>query len=170
MKPCPDREEALWLDVYGALAPEERRALERHLETCEPCRQERQRLLRFLQLFREAMPPPALSPEKARALHSSIMRTMEEERAKTWWRKRILGVPIKPIPALVAASLLVAALGWFGLTKFQVPSPVQPVSSIKTEEQMIVKNLEIIENLELLEEMDALRKLVQVLDQRDVML
>jgi hypothetical protein len=33
---------------------------------------------------------------------------------------------------------------------------------------MVVKDLEVIDNLELLEEMDTLRKLVQVVDNRDI--
>jgi hypothetical protein len=65
-------------------------------------------------------------------------------------------------------SLVFVALGWFTINKVYDPSSIQKVSGLKSEEQMVVKDSEVINNLELLEEMDTLRKLVQVVDNRDI--
>jgi anti-sigma factor RsiW len=168
MKACPNHQETLWLDVYGELDPIERSAWERHLETCTGCREERQRLLGLLDLVRDEMDPPLLSPKKARALSWSIKRGLREQRATTRWWKGLLGMPNRLIPALAAVSLVIVALGWFAINKVQSPSSFQNLSGLKSEEQMIVKDLEVIDNLDFLEEMDTLRKLVQVVDNRDI--
>ena len=168
MKPCPDYKETLWLDVYGELDPHEGPAWEKHLETCEGCRQERKQLLRLLQTVKANMPSPALSPEKAGALVSSITRKLGREREETWWRKRLLHIPNRLIPALAAACILMVALGWFSMKGLRSPSSLRSIPSLKSEEQILVKDLDIIKNLELLEEMDTLQKLVQVVDHSDV--
>jgi hypothetical protein len=77
-------------------------------------------------------------------------------------------VPNRLIPALAAVALLIVAFGWFAINKVQSPSFFQNLSGLKSEEQMVAKDLEVIDNLELLEEMDTLRKLVQVVDNRDI--
>jgi anti-sigma factor RsiW len=165
MKACPDCQETLLLDVYGELNSKNRPAWERHLETCAGCSKERRRLLDLLQLVRKEMRPPQLSPEKAHALTWSIKRGLRDQ--PTWW-ERLWDVPNRFIPALAAASLLIVALGWFSISKLQGPSSFQNLSTLKPEEKMIVKDLEVINNLDLLEEMDTLQKLVQVVDNRDI--
>ena len=167
MKPCPDCKETLWLDVYGELDPNERPAWEKHLETCEGCRQERKQLLRLLQTVKESMFSPALSREEAGALASSITRKLRGERKEMWWQKRLLGIPNRFIPALAAASILIVAFGWFSMKGLRNPSSMSSISNLKSEEQILVKDLDIIKNLELLEEMDTLQKLVHVVDQGD---
>ncbi|UCG11391.1 MAG: hypothetical protein JSU72_12675 [Deltaproteobacteria bacterium] len=170
MKSCPDHRETLLLDVYGELAADDRPAWEKHLETCDTCRLERRRLTQLLRLTREAIPSPDLSPEEAKALQSAISRRLRKETGKAQWRTRFLGITARPIPALVAASLLVVILGWFGLRQFQAPPPLRTASSLDLEEEMIAQDRDIIENLELLEQMDVLEKVVHVVDQRDVRL
>ena len=167
MKACPDCQETLWLDVYGELDSKNRPAWERHLETCPGCSKERRRLIDLLQLVREEMRPPQVSPEKARALSWSIKRGLRHQRTTTWW-ERLWDMPNRLIPTLAAASLLIVALGWLSISKFQGPSSFQNLSTPKPEENMIVKDLEVINNLDLLEEMDILQKLVQVVDNRDI--
>ena len=168
MKPCPDHKETLWLDVYGELNPNERPAWEKHLETCEGCRQERKQLLRLLETVKAAMPSPTLSPEKTRALASSITRKLRGEREETWWQKRLIGIPHRLIPAVAAASIVIVAFGWFSMKGLRSPSSMRSISNLQSEEQILVKDLEIIKNLELLEEMDTLQKLVQAVDPGDV--
>jgi hypothetical protein len=169
MKACSKRQETLWLDIYEELNPNERQAWEQHLENCPGCREERQRLLHLLQRVKDEMPPPELSVERARALSWSIKRVLRDQGAVTRWRKRILGVPNRLIPALVAACLLIGVFGWFTIDKLQSPSTFQNLSGLNSEEQMSVKDLEVIDNLELLEELDTLQKLVQVVDHREIM-
>lgn len=164
MKPCPDHKETLWLDVYGELDPNERPAWEKHLETCEGCRQERAQLFRLLQTMKVNMPSPELPPEKAEALARSITRNLRCAREETWWQKWLWGRPNRLIPALTAACILIVALGWFSLQGLRTPSSMRSISNLKSEEQILVKDSDIIKNLELLEEMDTLRKLVQLVD------
>ena len=168
MKPCPDNKETLWLDVYGELDTHERPAWEKHLETCEGCRQERKQLLRLLQTVKVNTPSPPLSRQRAGVLVSSITRKLREEREEKWWQKRLLGIPNRFIPALAAASILIVAFGWFSMKGFRGPSSMRSISNLKSEEQILVKDLDIIKNLELLEEMDTLQKLVHVVDHGDV--
>ena len=141
---------------------------ERHLETCPGCREERQRLIGLLDLVRDEMGAPLLSPKRASTLSWSIKRGLKERRATARWWKGLLGMPNRLIPALAAVSLVIVVLGWFAISKVQSPSSLQNLSGLKSEEQMVVKDLEVIDNLELLEEMDTLRKLVQVVDNRDI--
>ena len=168
MKPCPDHNETLLLDVYGELDPNERPAWEKHLETCEGCRQERRQLLHLFQTVKVNMPSPALSREKAGALVRSITRKLREEREEKWWRKRLWGIPNRFIPAMAAVCILIVVFSWFSMKGPRNPSSMRSISNLKSEEQILVKNLDIIQNLELLEEMDTLQKLVQVVDQGDV--
>ena len=168
MKACPNHQETLWLDVYGELDPMKRSVWERHLETCTGCREERQRLLGLFDLVRDEMGAPLLSPKKASALSWSIKRGLKERLATARWWKGLLGMPNRLIPAVAAVSLIIVALGWFAINKVQSPTLLQNLSGLKSEEQMVVKDLEVIDNLELLEEMDTLRKLVQVVDNRDI--
>jgi len=168
MKPCPDKKETLWLDVYGELDPHRRPIWEKHLENCERCRQERKRLLSLLQTMKDTMPSPTLSHELSRSLAHSITRKLREKQEKTWWRNRLLDIPQRLVPAMAAATILIAALGWFSLKMFRSPSSVSNISNYKVEEQIIAKDLDVIKNLDLLEEMDALQKLVQVVDHEDI--
>jgi len=168
MKACPNHQETLWLDVYGELDPVKRSVWEQHLETCAGCREERQRLLGLLDRVKDQMTPPQLPPKKASALSWSIKRGLREQQATPQWWKGLLGEPNRLIPSLVAVSLVFVALGWFTINKVYGPSSLQKFSSPKSEEQMVVKDSEVINNLDLLEEMDTLRKLVQVVDNRDI--
>lgn len=165
MKACQDRQEILLLDVYGELTPSERPAWEKHLELCEGCRQERDRLRRLLQRLKETVPSPALSPDKVDALAESIKRRLRREREKAWWQRPLWGFPNRLMPALAAVCLVMLVLGWFTLRESGEVSSFQSVSKLNSEEQMIVKDFEVIKNLELLEEMDLLQKLVRVVDE-----
>jgi predicted anti-sigma-YlaC factor YlaD len=169
MKACPDHQETLWLDVYGELHQSDRPAWESHLDKCNGCRLERERIHRLLQQVKEALPSPALTPDKAEALSATITRGLKGESVKSWWQKSPLRVSTRLVPALAAASLLIVAFGWVTLKGIKGPSTAPPIPLLKAEEQMIVKDLDIFSNLELLEEMDHLQKLLQVVDHRDVM-
>ena len=165
MKPCPEHEETLWLDVCGELDPNERPSWEKHLAACEDCRRERKQLALMLQTVRASSPSPILSREETLALASSISRKLREEREETWWRKRLFGIPNSLIPALTAACILIVALGWFSMKGLRSPSSMTDLNS---EERMLAKDLDIINNLDILEEMDTLQRLVQVVDNGNI--
>ena len=164
MKPCPDRKEILWLDVYGELGPNDRAAWEKHLEICEGCRQEREQLISLLQSVKTNTPSPVLSREEERTLSRSITRELRRDREERWWQKRLWGVPYRLVPAVAAASILVVVFGWFSMKGFRSPSSVRSFSNLTSEEQVLVKDLDLLRNLELLEEMDTLQKLVGAVD------
>ncbi len=167
MKPCQDQQETLLLDVYGELAPSEREEWERHLEACEGCCHERERLRQFLQQMKEVMPAPSLAPEKARALADSIIKGLKREKEKRWWRGRGWGIPKRLLPAIAAACLMILAFTWFSMREVEPPSTFRTGGGLTSDQQMIARDLEVIRNLELLEEMEVLEKLVQVVDERN---
>jgi anti-sigma factor RsiW len=168
MKACADREETLFLDVYGELSPGDRPAWERHLKTCSACRGERQRLVQVLKAAGEAMPAPAILPEETNALQQSLIRSWMGERSRPWWHGLFLGIPLRPLPALATACLVLVAMGWFALQWVQTRSLTRTVP--EPQEQIMVSNLEVLENLDLLEEMDDIEKVVRIVDQRDIAL
>lgn len=71
------------------------------------------------------------------------------------------------IPAVVLATLVVGAVGWFSLKTLERGH--SPLKAPTSGELVVNGDLEVIKNLELLEEMDTLRKLVQVIDQSDTL-
>jgi ABC-type enterochelin transport system substrate-binding protein len=59
-------------------------------------------------------------------------------------------------------------MGWFTLQWVQTRSRTRTVP--EPQEKVMVSDLEVLENLDLLEEMDDIEKVVQVVDQRDIVL
>jgi anti-sigma factor RsiW len=168
MKACADREEALLLDVYGELSPRDRPAWERHLETCRACPGERQRWVEIVKAAKEAMPAPAILPEETEALQRSLTRSWTGERSAPWWHGLFLSIPLRPLPALATACMVLTAAGWFVLHWVQTRSLTRTVP--EPQEQIMASDLEVLENLDLLEEMDDIEKVVQVVDQRNIAL
>lgn len=169
MKPCEDRQQSLLLDIYDELTPGERAAWERHLEVCEGCRQERNRLMELLEGVRAAMPSPTLSPEKARAMTRAITERLRGTKEQRWWERRWVWFPNRLVPALAALCLVVAAFVWFSVRDQQRPSALREARVPGSEPQILAQDLDIIKNLELLEEMDVLEKLVRVVDEKNTL-
>jgi len=161
---CREWQETLWLDVHGELTPDERLEWEKHLETCSPCYQERERLLQMLKSVTEAIPEPTLSREDTGALYHAVTGKLKAEHlGKSRWREWFFHGYIRPVHALAACCLLIIAFGWFGLRGPQQTTRVGTISDLGRQEQVIVKEIDLLENLELLEEMDTIEKLDQVL-------
>ncbi len=167
MKPCTHYQETLLLDVYGELNPHERPEWERHLEQCEPCRSERERLLNMLGTVKATMPSPDMASEKAEGLPSSIRRVWREGLEKKPDRKPFWGAPARFAPALAAACLVIAVAGWFSFKEFRHAGIIQKGPKVVMEEQLASEDLEVVKNLELLEEMEDVEKLVELLDRPD---
>ena len=162
MQACEHLIENLTLYVYGELDPVTGQEVANHLENCEGCRQEHERLSTILVKVKEASVSPQLSPLEARAMAADISRKLKAGR-RTWWRQYLDFMPSRLIPAAAMAGalvILVAVVGYLNLNK--APG-IAPVSLNQNEELMLSdKDLEILDNLELLKEMDAIQKLSRV--------
>ena len=166
MKACPDRQEILCLDVHGELSPEMHLGLQKHLESCAGCREERSRLLKMLQRVREAIPTPGLPSEAANRFCWAVKNDMNGLEGKRGGRSWLS--PKRLLPALSGVALLVMAVGWFTMKGLHGPPMVSKSSNLLHEDNVMAKDLDLIKNLKLLEEMDALQKLVQVVDRKEV--
>jgi predicted anti-sigma-YlaC factor YlaD len=164
MKPCPDRQESLWLDVYGELNPAERPAWEKHLKLCEACRSEKKRMLMTLQTIKISMLSPPLSVEKTRKLTGAVARQLQKNSKQSSWRKHLWGQSNWFVPALAATCILILAFGWVSHMEFINGLPFQTAINIDSEEQLPIEEIELISNLELLKEMESLQELIQLVD------
>jgi len=167
MKPCSDYQEMLLLDVYGGLNPAERHLWEKHLSTCEPCRKEKEQLVRLVQTIKTALPTPTLSPDKVTDHVRAIRGKLREEADLPWWRQISFRLPQRLIPALTTACLLLIIMSWFGLKEFKKFGILSTSPQSTSEEQINRNDLEVIENLEFLKEMKDVEKLVKHLDKTD---
>lgn len=164
MNYCRKWKDTLWLDVHGELSPKERPEWKQHLEECRLCRQERERLLHLLKNVTKAMPEAFLSHKDAGAFHHNVMEKLKVQgNEKAWWQQSFFKGYIKPVHALAACCLLIAAFGWFGLKELQQTTRVGTIFNLGTKEQLITENIDLLENLDLLEEMDTIEKLNQVM-------
>ncbi len=161
MKLCNDYREMLYLDVYGEGAQAFRAGFEEHLKICSICRAERDELRHLIGTLRLRLPCPSLSPESAGELSRSVMKILRKESISREGKRSRL----RPfIPVLAAASLLIAALGWF---EFRASDKALSVSKINSEEQLIFKDFDVINNMELLEDMETIKKVVNAVDSGD---
>jgi hypothetical protein len=163
---CADRRETLLLDIHGELPASEQAAWQRHLDVCPGCCQERQELVWLIESAKEAMPPPALSPEHAKAFRESLTMGWRASRVPVWWRGLFFGMSLRPVPALVAAGFLLVVLAWFGLHGLRSTS--HTLRGSEGPKQVVVSDAEVIENLDLLEHIDEIERVVRVVDHRDI--
>jgi anti-sigma factor RsiW len=168
VKVCADRRETLLLEIHGELSASEQPAWQKHLESCSACRRERQELMGLLKAVTDAMPLPTVSPESARTLRDSVTTDWTANRARGWRGGLFFGMSLRPVPALVAAGLVLAVLGWFGFqglrsTSYHLRGP-------ETHKQVVVSDAEVIENLDFLEQMKEIEQVVKVVDHRGIRL
>jgi anti-sigma factor RsiW len=169
MEDCQDFKEKLILDAHGELDQTERFALEGHLRKCKACHRERERLVHFLSQIKEAVPSPELTSAQSRELRGFIERKIGEKKERSWWRKWDVTGGHRLIPALAAACLIFVALGWFSLKVLNDSPSSQPFLGQNGDVSLVTEDMEVIENLEFLEEMDILDKLVERVDDRNVL-
>lgn len=163
MQACEHQKENLTLYVYGELDPVAGRKVENHLENCEGCRHEYQRLSTILAKVRQASVAPQLTPWEARAMAANISRTLKAGPGRTGWRQYLDFMPSRLIPAAAMAAALVIAVAVVGYLNLNKTPGLAPVSLNQNEEIMLSDtDLEILDNLELLKEMDAIQKLSRV--------
>jgi anti-sigma factor RsiW len=167
MKPCTKYKETLFLDIHGELSPEQQGVWNRHLAACAPCREERQRMANLMDQVKKAVPSPTLRPGEAKRIWAHL-REAQDHGENAWWRRK--GAMRKLVPAALAAALVLVFVGGLKVHEFRSLLPFGPKVKVVADQDKPNQtvDLEIIENLELLEEMDSLQKLVQVVDQREM--
>lgn len=167
MKPCTKYKETLFLDIHGELSPQKQVVWREHLAACAPCREERQRMANLLVQTKEAFPSPTLRPGEAKRMWSHF-RDAQDHGENAWWRRK--GTMRKLVPVALAAAVVLVFAGGLKVREFRSLLPFGQDIKVAAdlEEPNRAVDLEIIENLELLEEMDSLQKLVQVVDQREM--
>jgi hypothetical protein len=139
MAACSDHEKTLVLDAHGALTPEERTALERHLAVCDDCRHERERLCALLLTAKEALSVPALTSAEEQLLSSQVQRSLRT--AKPQARPARLGWWLAPV---FAACLVVVVAGWFGLKNSGMDTDI--ITPGRVPEKVVSKNKKLSEN------------------------
>ena len=168
MQACEHLIENLTLYVYGELDPVAEGKVSDHLEGCEACRNEHQRLSSILDKVREASVSPQLSPLQARAMAAEINRTLKAGTRRTWWREYLAVLPTRLAPAVAMAGALVITVAIIGYLSLNRNPGTVTVSQHQNEELMLSDNdLEILDNLEMLKEMDAIQKLSRVVNPDD---
>ncbi len=101
---CHDARESLSAFLDEALAPDERRAVEAHLEGCAECRRELGRLRRTVTLLHRVEP--------ARAPVGFVDRVVEAARPRPWYRRAAAAVflPLSVKLPVEATALVMVAL------------------------------------------------------------
>jgi hypothetical protein len=164
MKPCTHYQETLLSDVHGELRPHERPEWEKHLEQCEPCRLEKERLVTMLSTVKATLSSSDKASDEAEGLPSAIRSAWREGLEKNPDRTPFWGTPLRFAPALAATCLVIALAGWFSFKEFRHAGIIQDGSQVVMEEQLASEDLEVVKNIELLEEMEDVEKLVELLD------
>ena len=165
MGTCLNQKENLILHAYGELDPKAGKEVENHLEICEPCRYEWQRLLSLLGKLRETVDSHALSSQEVKSLVAKIKGNLKIKQKEKWWQRYLDYRPSRLIPALATAGILIISAVIVSYVKVDDSQWLKLFSKNQNEELMLSDgDLEIVKNLEFLKEMDAIQKLSQVVD------
>jgi anti-sigma-K factor RskA len=108
----------LALDAVGVLEASERDAMERHLATCDPCRQSAAQYVdvaAMLPTALELVPPPA---RLRRNLMAQVYAEASAPAGAPWWQRLIAAIPTGRAFTVVGAVAVVAAIvfGIWGAT------------------------------------------------------
>ena len=123
---CEQRADLLALDAVGALEPEERAEVERHLATCATCRPLAAQYADAASLLPAALPtapPPARLRQRLMAeVYGEAIRGTQ----RPWWRRLAAGIPAnRAITAAGALALAAAvALAIWGISERHPSSTV----------------------------------------------
>src|SRR5215813_2684278 len=116
----------LYLALLNDLSPEQVQAVSRHLDTCEQCTRERQRIQRATRLL-ASLPPSEPSPRVDQAILAALADHQEEQvqpqmSLSTSPRRVKRRAPLRFIGQLAAAAVLVLAI-LSGIHLFGLLSP-----------------------------------------------
>lgn len=165
MSACPHYRKTLWLDVYNELPDTARSKWETHLDTCDSCREEKERMVRMVATMRENLQPPpttALSPE-------NLIRLSRPGQASNpftgWWRNNRFGHRLKLVPALATFGMILLAVGILSYRAFLFPAGQITGNTIPASDQIVSADAEMLKNLDLLKDMETVQRLIYVIDQ-----
>jgi anti-sigma factor RsiW len=100
--------------VLGALDPDERAAMKRHLEECEICRREYDALAGLPAMLDRIVPADVPPPQPSAALEEAVLDRVARERGRTKPARVRFRWPPKPVligaVAAIAAALVIALL------------------------------------------------------------
>lgn len=161
-------EQTLIEAAHGLLSGRSRAELDEHIAACPDCRDRLDRLQRTVDLVRRARPAPRLDPARARAMRRAVADQVGRRSGRGLSG---LGAWLsKPTYVAAAAACLIAVVAWWGVDRLQDPGPMIMTAQSSLTAPVDKVDVELLENLEILEEMDVIKKVVQVVDHREVAL
>ena len=122
----------LALDAIGALEPTDRDEMERHVSTCESCRQLAAQYADVASLLPAALdqvPPPA---RLRRNLMAQVYAEATSKAPAPWWRRLVTAIPANRAITVVAAAAMAAVVAvaiWGVAGRGSTPAPA-PVSYV----------------------------------------
>ena len=165
MEACHNQKQNIVLWAHGELDASSGKEVENHLEVCESCRREWQRLLLLLEKLKTTAESPELSPQQVKSMVTSIKWQLNNRPKEKWWQRYAAYKPPRLVSAMAMACMLIIAIGIIGYAKLYDINWLKSLAGHQNEELLVSdKDLEIITNLEFLKEMDAIQKLSQVVD------
>ena len=160
-------EQTLLEAAHGLLDGRARAELDEHIAACPTCRAELDRLQRTVDLVRQARPTPKLDPARATAMRRAAADQVGRRTNRGFMG---LGGWLAKPAYLAVAACLIAVFGWWGADRLREPGPMIMTAQSSLTRPADKVDLELLENLEILEELDVIKKVVQVVDHREVSL
>ena len=141
----------LLLYHYAELDAASLQQVEQHLRDCPTCRAELSELQSLLNKMPSAV--PELSPVELDRFSARVMAQVQPRRR--WFAQPAWGL------ALAGVAALLITLNLHTLLPTSAPVPVK-MSSIMTDDQDVLLNLDLLQSLELLEDFDLIQQLEQL--------
>jgi len=136
----------LALDAIGALEPSDKGEMERHVSTCESCRQlaaQYADVASLLPAALEQVPPPA---RLRRNLMAQVYGEATSAAPAPWWRRLVTAIPANRAITVVAAAAMAAVVAvviWGVAGRGSTPAPVSYVVSGGTSQQSVTGTLDV---------------------------
>ena len=168
MSACLDKEKTLLLDAYEELDPQELAAWEKHIQTCDGCLHEKNRIYKLLRDIKQSIDQPDFNSKMEKILAENITHKVRKKKEAGIKRKKKPGKILWPLPAMAAACIVVLVIGTYSFKIFQTASKNHYQEDSNLAEMISTEELEIISNLDMLKDMDSISKIVQLVDHSEI--